>query len=167
MWSRKWARFRGFCYHFCSQLAVSSQGSHCASLDLSFLNEKMYVYLCVYMCFWKYVCRRLVVIFIVLKRSEPLFHCYLTQNLIQKTDKNRTYVWAKGPRADWTFTHILWQFQTDFHRYLEFSCLCDYMVCKALRTLILFESMANSPVQIKCWVYANNLLVFNLLFCKL
>ena len=41
--------------------------------------------------------------------------------------------------------------------------MCDYMVCKALPTLILFESMANSPAQIKCWTYANDLLVFNVL----
>jgi len=41
--------------------------------------------------------------------------------------------------------------------------MCDYMVCEALPTLILFESMANSPAQIQCWIYANNLLVFNLL----
>ena len=41
--------------------------------------------------------------------------------------------------------------------------MCDYMVCEALPTLILFELMAKSPAQILCWIYANNLLVFNLL----
>lgn len=111
-------------------------------------------------CFWKCVCicDGLVVIFIVLKGSEFLFQMTSDSEFNIEIEVN-LYVWGKGPK---TSTKILWQLLIGLCRYLAFSELFDYMICRVSQILILlFESVENYPLKIKHWTYAKKLIYYS------